>query len=63
MKTAIPVSEKLMLTPEETAGMLSLCVKSLNKLPIPRYKLLTKVLYKREDVEDYVRQMVVSSDA
>ncbi len=52
-----------MLTPEETAGMLSLCVKSLNKLPIPRYKLLTKVLYKREDVEDYVRQMVVSSDA
>jgi hypothetical protein len=54
---SVPVSERLLLDEQDAANMLTVSVKTLRKLPIPRVKIGALVRYRRLDLDAYVRSL------
>jgi hypothetical protein len=57
-QSSVPVSERLLLDEQDAANMLTVSVKTLRKLPIPRVKIGALVRYRRLDLDAYVRSLV-----
>jgi hypothetical protein len=57
-QSSVPVSERLLLDEQDAADMLTVSVKTLRKLPIPRVKIGALVRYRRLDLDAYVRSLV-----
>lgn len=55
----VPFSDRLLLDTQAAAEMLSVSTKVLDKLPIPRIRIegIRRVLWRRSDLEDYVRSL------
>jgi uncharacterized protein YbbK (DUF523 family) len=57
--TPVPFEERLLLDTQAAAEMLSVCPKTLEKLPIPRVRLGTVkgVRWRKTDLEMFVRSL------
>ncbi len=56
MKTIQPPNEKEILTRKETAVYLSVCVTTLDKLPIPRIKTGRCVRFKKSILDSWLEE-------
>lgn len=64
-RLSVPPAQRLLLEEQDAADMLSVSVKTLRKLPIPRIKLpgIALIRYRREDLETYSRSLAAVLDS